>query len=193
MPRLLGLMKQSALVITGVTIGAALWKSRSNTSGSGDSGVLKQSVVDLESRLASLENGSSHFAAEQQNAGNHSAETLRAVSSLESAVAALATRYDSRFTQIDSHFTQIENRVSDHDAKLRELPSLAQVVSTVEEMLSSTMSGLDQKLSEQVRSIDVLKTTVAQSDELMERVLDSIYSLQSHVSENDKSEVPVSV
>ena len=78
-------------------------------------------------------------------------------------------------------------------AKLKELPTLAQVVNTMEEMLSNTMSGLDQKLSEQVRSIEVLKTTVSQSDELMERVLDSIYSLQSHVSENDKSEVPVSV
>src|SRR5437588_6235778 len=118
MPRLLGLMKHSALVITGVTIGAALWKSRSNASGSGDSGVLKQSVVDLESRLASLENGGIHFAAGHENTDNHSAETLRAVSSLESAVAALATRYDSRFTQIDTRFTLIENRVSDHDAKL---------------------------------------------------------------------------
>ena len=105
---------------------------------------------------------------------------------LEATVASLTTRYDGRLSALESH-------VKEHDAKLKELPTLAQVVSTMEEMLSSTMSGLDQKLSDQVKSIEVLKTTVAQSDELMERVLDSIYSLQSHVAENDKSEVPVSV
>jgi hypothetical protein len=60
-------------------------------------------------------------------------------------------------------------------------------------MLAGTMTGLDQKIADQVRSIEVLKTTVSQSDELMERVLDSIYSLQSHVAESDKPEVPVSV
>jgi uncharacterized coiled-coil protein SlyX len=185
MPRLLKIAQKSALVLTGVTIGAALWKSRSGANGSGEAGPLKESVTDLEFRLAALENGGIHIASEKRE-DSSTANTLAAVASLEASVASLTTRYDSRLTQLES-------RVGDHDAKLKELPTLAQVVSTMEEMLSSTMSGLDQKLSEQVRSIDVLKTTVAQSDELMERVLDSIYSLQSHVAENDKSEVPVSV
>jgi len=185
MPRLLNLVKSSALVLTGVTVGAALLKSRSGASSSGDAGALKQSVSDLEARLAALENTPPGNSSESRPAENHSAETLRALASLESSVASLSTRYESRLSQL-------ETRVGDHDAKLKELPTLAQVVSTMEEMLSSTMSGLDQKLSEQVRSIDVLKTTVSQSDELMEKVLDSIYSLQSHV-ESDKSEVPVSV
>jgi chromosome segregation ATPase len=187
MLRLLNLAKHSAFVLTGVTIGAALWKSRSSAdASSADAGPLKQSVADLEARLATLENGSGQHSAETEATHNQSAETLRAVASLDARVASLATRYDGRLAAIENH-------VAGHDAKLKELPTLAQVVSTMEEMLSSTMSGLDQKLSDQVKSIEVLKTTVAQSDELMERVLDSIYSLQSHVAESDKSEVPVSV
>ena len=186
MLRLLNLAKHSAFVLTGVTIGAALWKARSNSAASEEtSGPLKQSVADLEARLAAIEsNGVQHTPTEA--AHNNSAETLAAVASLEATVASLTTRYDSRLSTLETH-------VKDHEAKLKELPTLAQVVSTMEEMLSSTMSGLDQKLSDQVKSIEVLKTTVSQSDELMERVLDSIYSLQSHVAENDKSEVPVSV
>jgi uncharacterized coiled-coil protein SlyX len=184
MLRLLNLAKHSAFVLTGVTIGAALWKSRAGASASGeDAGPLKQSVADLEARLNALENASDHHS---EAMPDKSAETIAAVASLDARVASLATRYDSRLASLETH-------VANHDAKLKELPTLAQVVSTMEEMLSSTMSGLDQKLSEQVKSIEVLKTTVSQSDELMERVLDSIYSLQSHVAENDKSEVPVSV
>ncbi|GEM_PF-1056639 len=186
MLRLLNLAKHSAFVLTGVTIGAALWKARSNSASPGeDSGPLKQSVADLETRLAAIENHGAQRAPTEAT-HNNSAETLAAVATLEATVASLTTRYDSRLSTLETH-------VNDHEAKLKELPTLAQVVSTMEEMLSSTMSGLDQKLSDQVKSIEVLKTTVAQSDELMERVLDSIYSLQSHVAENDKSEVPVSV
>ncbi len=188
MLRVLNLAKQTAFVLTGVTIGAALWKARSGSAQSGDnSEPIKQSVADLEARLAALESGSGQQNASVTEAAKHnSAETLRAIAALETSVASLTTRYDGRLSTLETH-------VKEHDARLKELPTLAQVVSTMEEMLSSTMSGLDQKLSDQVKSIEVLKTTVSQSDELMERVLDSIYSLQSHVAENDKSEVPVSV
>ncbi len=185
MLRLLNLAKHSAFVLTGVTIGAALWKSRSGANGSSaeDAAPLKQSVTDLEARLAVLENGGGR---QSETAHDKSTESIAAVASLEARMASLTNRYDGRLAALETH-------VSAHDAKLKELPTLAQVVSTMEEMLSSTMSGLDQKLTDQVKSIEVLKTTVAQSDELMERVLDSIYSLQSHVAENDKSEIPVSV
>jgi len=186
MPRLLKLVQRSALVLTGVSIGAALWKSRTGATVSTEAGPFRESVTGLEARLAALEASGISIGAENGKSVDHSAETVAAVAALEATIASLTTRYDNRLSSL-------ETRVGDHEAKLKELPTLAQVVTTMEEMLSNTMSGLDQKLSDQVRSIEVLKTTVSQSDELMERVLDSIYSLQSHVSENDKSEVPVSV
>lgn len=186
MPRLLNVIRRSALVLTGVSIGAALWKARSGATASSEAGPSNDSVAGLEARLAALEAAGISIATEKGKSAGHSADTVAAVASLEATIASFTTRYDSRLSSL-------ETRVGDHEAKLKELPTLAQVVTTMEEMLSNTMSGLDQKLSDQVRSIEVLKTTVSQSDELMERVLDSIYSLQSHVTDNDKSEVPVSV
>ena len=193
MPRLMNIIQRSALILTGVSIGAALWKTRSNAATSPDGEPLKESIEDLEARLAALETVENRQSAVEGNLSGDSAHALAAIAALESSVASLTTRYDGRLTEVESRIGDHEVKLGDHAAKLKEMPTLAQVVSTMEEMLSSTMSGLDNKLSEQVRSIEVLKTTVAQSDELMERVLDSIYSLQSHVAENDKSEVPVSV
>lgn len=185
MLRLKSLVQRTALVATGVTIGAVLWKSRSGAgANSPDAGPLRQSVIGLEDRLAALENAERRTPS--VDAAHNPAETVAAIASLEATVASLTARYDDRMSKLES-------RVGAHDAKLKEVPTLAQVVTTMEEMLANTMSGLDQKLSDQVRSIETLKTTVSQSDELMERVLDSIYSLQSHVADNDKSEVPVSV
>jgi len=49
----------------------------------------------------------------------------------------------------------------------------------MEQLLSKTMSSLDERLTTQARSIEVLKTTVSQTDSLLERVLESLDSLQS--------------
>jgi chromosome segregation ATPase len=170
-------------MFTGVSIGVALWKTRSGPTPSPNARTRKESIEDLEARLAALETAKYRHAAIEGN-GRGSANTLAAIAALESSVAGLAAQYHGRLAEVEGRISNHEVRLGDHDAKLKETPTLAQVVSTMEEMLSSTMSGLDNKLSEQVRSIEVLKTTVAQSDELMERVLDSIYSLQSNI--NDK-------
>jgi len=150
---------------------------------------LRQSVAELEARLAELENQEKRTVIETNHETPDRArvETLSStVASLENTVVNLTTRYDGRLAEL-------ETRVGNHEAKLKDVPTLAEVVTTMEDLLTKTMTDLDEKLSEQVRSIDVLKTTVAQSDELMERVLDSIYSLQSDVAQTDKSEVPVHV
>ena len=193
MPRLKNIVQHSALILTGVSIGAALWKTRNSAAPSPNNQPLKESIEDLEARLAALETVENRHTAVEGNLSGDSAHALAAIAALESSVASFATRYDGRLAQVEGRLGDHDVKLGDHAAKLKEMPTLAQVVSTMEEMLSSTMSGLDKKLSEQVSSIEVLKTTVAQSDELMERVLASIYSLQSHVAENDKSEVPVSV
>ncbi|MBZ5594915.1 MAG: hypothetical protein LAP39_21945 [Acidobacteriia bacterium] len=173
MPRLKNFVQRSALILTGISMGAAVWKAISTGNASDDAGPLKESLEDLGARVATLESLENRHAAAEENSSSSSAQMLTAIASLESTVAVLTTRYDNRLAEA-------ENRLTDHDAKLREVPTLAQVVSTMEEMLSSTMSGLDSKLFEQVRSIEVLQTTVAQSDELMGKVLDSIDLLRSH-------------
>jgi hypothetical protein len=121
-----------------------------------------------------------------REAAEQAAPLRRGVADLEAKLSAQALFYQSKLVEV-------ERRLDQHDAKLKDVPTLAQIVSTMETMLGNTMSGLDQKLADQVRSIEVLKTTVVQTDELMERVLDSIYSLQSNLPESEKREVSVSV
>ena len=122
-----------------------------------------------------------------------SRETAEQTAPLRRGIADLEAKMSAQSMLYQSKLAEIEQRLEHHDTKLRDVPTIAQIVSTMETMLGNTMSGLDQKLADQVRSIEVLKTTVVQTDELMERVLDSIYSLQSNLPDGDKPEVSVSV
>jgi hypothetical protein len=96
----------------------------------------------------------------------------------------LMTEVETRIATLDttnaSRFTQIEARLEAHSAKLAEMPSTAQLVAAMEGLLSKTMSSLDERLTTQAHSIEVLKTTVSQTDSLLERVLESLDSLQTY-------------
>jgi uncharacterized coiled-coil protein SlyX len=52
-----------------------------------------------------------------------------------------------------------------------------QIVSAMDELLGKAMSGLEGRLTAQARSIETLQTTVSQTDELLERVLESLDTL----------------
>jgi len=84
-----------------------------------------------------------------------------------------------------NRFTQIEARLEEHTARLAEVPSTAQIVSAMEQLLSKTMASLDERLTTQAHSIEVLKTTVSQTDSLLERVLESLDSLQTFTDPNE--------
>ena len=74
---------------------------------------------------------------------------------------------------------QVQAQLDEHAAKLAELPTTAQIVTAMEQLLSKTMASLDERLGAQAHSIEVLKTTVSQTDSLLERVLESLDSLQT--------------
>jgi multidrug resistance efflux pump len=73
---------------------------------------------------------------------------------------------------------QLEVRLEELAARVGETPSAPEIVTAVERLLSKTMTGLDERLSAQAQSIDLLKNTVSQTDSLLERVLESIDSLE---------------
>lgn len=102
----------------------------------------------------------------------------RQVAQLKRSITDLEGRLANQETAVDSRISQLETRIEEHDRKLKEVPSTAQIVAAMEELLSKTMASLDQRLSSQAHSIEVLKTTVSQTDELLERVLESIDSLR---------------
>jgi hypothetical protein len=94
------------------------------------------------------------------------------------------SRVESRLAEQDSanadRFSQIEVRLGEHAGKLAEVPSTAQIVAAMEQLLAKTMASLDDRLTTQANSIEVLKATVSQTDSLLERVLESLDSLQTY-------------
>jgi chromosome segregation ATPase len=98
---------------------------------------------------------------------------------IKRALANLETQLAAQQTASTGRFAQVEVRLDEHAAKLADMPSTAQIVSAMEKLLAKTMSSLDERLTSQARSIDTLKTTVSQTDSLLERVLESLDSLQS--------------
>jgi chromosome segregation ATPase len=101
------------------------------------------------------------------------------------AIADLERRLEARETSATNRFAQIETRLDEHAAKLAEVPSTSQIVSAMEQLLTKTMASLDERLSTQANSIEVLKTTVSQTDSLLERVLESLDSLQSYTDSTE--------
>jgi len=107
---------------------------------------------------------------------------------LKKALADLEAKMAEQGTANGERFTQIETRLDEHAAKLAEVPSTTQIVAAMEQLLSKTMASLDERLSTQAHSIEVLKTTVSQTDSLLERVLESLDSLQSFTDPSDLSQ-----
>jgi chromosome segregation ATPase len=104
---------------------------------------------------------------------------------LKRSLAGLEDRLVAQESASAARFTQIEARLEEHAGKLAEVPSTAQIVAAMEQLLSKTMSSLDDRLTTQAGSIEVLKTTVSQTDSLLERVLESLDSLQAYTDPSE--------
>ena len=102
-----------------------------------------------------------------------------AVDELKRSLAALEARLQAREATDAARFAQIETRLEEHADRLKDVPSTSQIVAAMEQLLSKTMASLDDRLTTQAHSIEVLQTTVSQTDCLLERVLESLDSLQT--------------
>jgi chromosome segregation ATPase len=111
-----------------------------------------------------------------------------AVQDLKRSVSELEARLASQETANVDRFGKIETRLDEQAAKLANIPSTAQIVSAMEQLLSKTMTSLDERLITQAHSIEVLKTTVSQTDSLLERVLESLDSLQNYSEGSEHSD-----
>ena len=107
---------------------------------------------------------------------------------LKRLLAGLESRLVLQETVNAARFSQIEARLDEHAAKLAETPSTAQIVAAMEQLLSKTIGSLDDRLATQARSIEALKTTVSQTDSLLERVLESLDSLEAYAAPAELSQ-----
>ena len=110
---------------------------------------------------------------------------------LKRSLAGLEGRLQDRESADAARFAQLENRLEEHAARLADVPSTSQIVAAMEQLLSKTMTSLDERLTTQANSIDVLKTTVSQTDSLLERVLESLDSLQTFTDPVDFATDPL--
>ena len=102
-----------------------------------------------------------------------------AVDELKRSLADLEARLQAREAADAARFVHVETRLEEHADKLKDVPSTSQIVAAMEQLLSKTMASLDNRLTTQAHSIEVLQTTVSQTDALLERVLESLDSLQT--------------
>ncbi len=111
-----------------------------------------------------------------------------ALRELQKAAADLEARVIAQESATANRFTQIESRLCEHAAKLAELPSTTQIVAAMEHLLKKTMANLDDRLTTQAESIEVLRTTVSQTDSVLERILESLDSLQLNTEDPPSAE-----
>jgi chromosome segregation ATPase len=114
-----------------------------------------------------------------------------ALDEVKKTLTGLERRMELREAADAARFVQVETTLQEHTAKLADVPSTSQIVAAMEQLLSKTMGSLDERLSNQARSIEVLKTTVSQTDSLLERVLESLDTLQSYSDPTEFAEDPL--
>ncbi len=110
------------------------------------------------------------------------------VAGLKRSLADLERRMAEQRDAHGARLGQLESRVDEHEAKLAVVPSTAELVAAMERLLSSAMTSLDERLATQANSIEILKTTVSQTDGLLERVLESLDTLQAYPGTSSPSE-----
>ena len=108
-----------------------------------------------------------------------------AIQELKRSLADLESRLANQGSANANRFTQVDARLNDHSTRLSDVPATSQIVAAMEQLLSKTMASLDERLGAQAHSIEVLKATVSQTDSLLERVLESLDSLQSYSDSSD--------
>jgi uncharacterized coiled-coil protein SlyX len=111
---------------------------------------------------------------------------------LERTVQDLENRMTARDAAQDNRLAALETRLNEHEAKLHNVPSTDQIVSAMEELLAKATASLDERLMAQAQSIEVLKSTVTQSDELLERVLESLDLLRQGFEDPGSGDQPLS-
>jgi len=89
----------------------------------------------------------------------------------------LSKEWKAQVRAHDQRIGRLEARSDAQEAKLQEMPSTVQMVSAMDELMAKAMSGLEGRLTAQAQSIETLQATVSQTDELLERVLESLDTL----------------
>jgi hypothetical protein len=89
---------------------------------------------------------------------------------LNGKVEELEHRFVARLDAIDS-------RVAEHERRLNDMPPLSAILSATDDAIARKLRGLDEKLTAQSLSIEALRATATQMDDLLPRLLESVEAL----------------
>ncbi len=112
-------------------------------------------------------------------------ESDSAVAGLTQSIVKLETRLSAQESTVADRVQQMGALLDEQAAQLAEIRSTPEIVRTMEQILAWSMASLDDRLSNQAHSIEVLRATVSQTDILLERVLESLDSLQPCSESNE--------
>ncbi len=111
----------------------------------------------------------------------------REIAALKRSIADMQARLTEQRTELRQSVERIETRLEEHETKLADVPSTGQIVDAMEQLLSKTMLSLNQRMAAQADAIELMKTTVAQTDGLLERVLEALDLLRQSPAEPGES------
>lgn len=90
----------------------------------------------------------------------------------------LSREWKAQSRSHERRLSQLEAESAGHQSRLDRMPSTTQLLAAMDDLLGKAMSGLEGRLTAQARSIEALQLTVTQTDELLERVLESLDTLR---------------
>ena len=82
-----------------------------------------------------------------------------------------------KLESVSRRVEQLEQRVEQLVNEPPGLPAVDQVLEAVEQMVSAKIGGLDERLTDQVQAIDLLRTASAQTDALLQKLLEAVETL----------------
>ena len=112
-------------------------------------------------------------------------ESDSAVAGLKQSIVKLETRLSAQESTVADRVQQMGARLDEQGAQLAEIRSAPEVIRTMEQILAWSMASLDDRLSNQAHSIEALRATISETDILLERVLESLDSLQPRSETNE--------
>jgi chromosome segregation ATPase len=142
-------------------------------------------VLDLTARLAELQPKIEAMArqlAQKPDAdmGELAARISQLQPKIEAVAAELAPKFDRRINELAVQVDTLRQIVSGQDQKLQ---ATNKVVVAIEQLLTSKMAEFDQRLEMQGRTLQAMNSSIAQSDGLLERVLDLVQAAPQSAGE----------
>ena len=120
------------------------------------------------------------------------------IEDLAQSVAELQKRLDSaplpaeaaseRIDAVSRRVEQLEQRLEQLVGEAPAVPPIDQILAAVEHMVAMKIAGLDERLSDQVHAIELLRNASTQTDALLQKLIQAVESLAAQTLEKGEGE-----